>query len=127
MSTVLVVEDNHLEIQLFKSFLETIGYDVLVATNGDDALELLAHHEVVLILMDLRLPGGMSGWDIAQRIRADLSIVYIPIILMTAHDFPNDKQRVLDIGCEGLIIKPINMRLLRELIQEYDSHGETKV
>ena len=107
-----------LEIRLFTSFLETIGYD---------ALDLLAHHDVVLVLMDLRLPGGVSGWEIARRIRADLSVVYVPIILMTAHDFPNDKQRVLDIGCEGLIIKPINMRLLRELIQEYDSRGETKV
>lgn len=126
MDTILIVEDNDLEIHLFRSVLQSVGYEVLVAINGQQAVALLQECHPSLILMDIRLPGGISGWDVAHDIKAEYSLSDIPIILMTAHDFPDDKQNAIDLGCQDYLVKPINMTWLKSAVQAYIA-GRTSV
>lgn len=126
MDTILIVEDNDLEIKLFKSFLANIGYNILIATNGQDTYALLEEYHPSLILMDLRLPGGISGWDIAHTIKSHYQLSEIPIILMTAYDFPDDRRRAQELGCADFICKPINMKSLKQQVQAF-LEGKTQV
>lgn len=121
----MIVEDNDLEVHLFRSVLQSLDYNVVVASNGQEAFDLLDHYHPALILMDIRLPGGISGWDIAHEVKSS-QLAHIPIVMMTAHGFPDDKQHMLELGCEDYLIKPIDVTSLRTAIPAHIA-GRTSV
>ncbi|WP_147303775.1 response regulator [Parvularcula marina] len=116
--TVLVVEDNELNMKLFHDLLDVQGYRVLQAMNGPDALILAREHMPDLILMDIQLP-EQSGLDVTREIKADEELRAIPVIAVTAFAMKSDEQRIRDGGCEDYIAKPISVPVFLEKVKRY--------
>jgi len=105
---VLLVEDNEDNLQLVRFLLERDGYEVLCAHNGREGLALARQKLPNLILMDLSLP-EIDGWEAAQLLKADQKTASIPLLALTAHTLPGDRQRALSMGFDGYLSKPIDV------------------
>ena len=116
--TVLIVEDNELNMKLFNDLLEAHGYATLKTRNGMDALGLTRAHRPSLILMDIQLP-EVSGLDVIKWIKADDQICHIPVIAITAFAMQGDEARIREGGCEAYIAKPIAVSNFLETISRY--------
>jgi CheY-like chemotaxis protein len=106
---ILVVEDNPMNMELFKDLLEVQGYEVHEATNGQEALDQVKSNEFDLILMDVQLP-GMDGLTATKMIREDPKNKDIPIIALTSYAMKGDEQRMKEAGCNAYIAKPIDTK-----------------
>ena len=106
--TVLVVEDNELNMKLFRDLLDAFGYDTVECRDGVRAIDLAREHKPNLIIMDIQLP-EVSGLDITRWIKDDPELVDIPILAVTAFAMRADEQRVKEAGCEGYLSKPIQI------------------
>jgi two-component system, cell cycle response regulator DivK len=106
--TVMIVEDNELNMKLFHDLLTAHGYETLQTNNGLNAMELAREHMPDLILMDIQLP-EVSGIDVIKWIKEDESLRKIPVIAVTAFAMKGDEERIRDAGCEGYISKPISV------------------
>lgn len=115
--TVLVVEDNELNMRLFCDLLDAFGFDTLQCRDGGKAVELARQYKPDLIVMDIQLP-EVSGLDITRWIKDDESIRDIPVLAVTAFAMRADEQRVREAGCEGYLSKPIQMRSFLNTVQE---------
>jgi two-component system cell cycle response regulator DivK len=104
--TILVVEDNELNMKLFHDVLEAHGYNVLQTGDGIEALTLVRQHRPDLIVMDIQLP-QVGGLEITRRIKNDDDLKAIPIIAVTAFAMKGDQARILESGCEAYIAKPM--------------------
>lgn len=116
--TVLIVEDNELNMKLFHDLLDVQGYRVLMADNGTDALDLARDELPDLILMDIQLP-EKSGLDVTREIKADQNIAHIPVIAITAFAMKTDEQRIRDGGCEDYLAKPISVPIFLDKVKRY--------
>lgn len=116
--TILIVEDNELNMKLFHDLLEVQGYRVLQAENGTDAMSLVASDRPDLILMDIQLP-GRSGLDVTREIKANPDTADIPVIAVTAFAMKSDEQRIRDGGCEDYIAKPISVPVFLNKVKTY--------
>ena len=117
-SPVLVVEDNDMNMKLFRDVLQATGYDTLEATTGEDALELARTRSVALVLMDVQLP-GIDGVEALARLRADERTSSIPVLALTAQAMFGDAQRFLDAGFDGYLSKPVD---IAELVAVVKTH-----
>ena len=106
--TVLVVEDNDLNMKLFHDLLEAHGYQILQTKNGRDALRLAREHHPDLILMDIQLP-EISGLEVTKLIKSDVSLRQIPVVAVTAFAMKGDEEKIREGGCEAYIAKPISV------------------
>jgi len=118
--TVLIVEDNDLNMKLFNDLLEAHGFNTLKTASGIEALELARLHRPNLILMDIQLP-EVSGEVVIQWIKADEAIKHIPIIAVTAFAMKGDEERILSKGCEAYLSKPISIVKFIEVVKLYVS------
>ena len=116
--TVLIVEDNELNMKLFNDLLEASGYRTLQTRNGFDAIELARKHRPDLILMDIQLP-EVSGLDVTRWIKEDDELRSIPIIAVTAFAMKGDEERIRAGGCEAYISKPISVTKFLETVRHY--------
>jgi two-component system cell cycle response regulator DivK len=116
--TVLIVEDNELNMKLFNDLLEAHGYATLKTGNGIEALELARAHKPDLILMDIQLP-VLDGYESTRRIKADPALKHIPIIAVTSYALSGDEAKTRAAGCDGYIAKPFSPRQLLAKINEY--------
>ncbi len=116
--TVLIVEDNELNMKLFHDLLEAYGYETLEARTGPEALKLAAQHRPDLILMDIQLP-EVSGLEVTQKIKANPDLAEIPIIAVTAFAMKGDEERIRQGGCEDYIAKPISVASFLEKVKRY--------
>ncbi|MBF0549542.1 MAG: response regulator [Deltaproteobacteria bacterium] len=107
--TVLVVEDNEINMKLVKTLLIIRNYVVLEAGDGEQGIELARIHKPDLILMDIQLP-GMDGLTATQTIKGETELSCIPIVALTSHAMLGDEERALAAGCSGYITKPIDTR-----------------
>ena len=115
MTTVLIVEDNPANMKLAGFLLEGAGYQVLRATDALTGIDMAKAYMPDLILMDIQLP-GMDGLAATRLLRADSSTRQIRIIALTAYAMKGDRERILDMGFEGYIAKPIRYQeFLREV------------
>ena len=116
---ILLVEDNEVNRRVGLRVLEKAGYRVLVATNGREALEVIAHQPVRLILMDVQMP-EMDGFETTAAIRKleNRSGRHLPIIAMTAHAMAGDREKCLEAGMDGYISKPIRARDLVTMVRK---------
>jgi len=101
---VLVVDDSLTTRMLEKSILESAGYDVDVASSGEEGLDIIRRKPFALILCDVEMP-GIDGFTFVERIRADTALRDIPAILVTSRSAPEDRQRGRDVGAHGYIVK----------------------
>ena len=115
--TVLVVEDNELNLELVEYLLEEAGYEVRRAMDAEQTRRALAHEVPDLILMDMQLP-GTDGLTLVAGIRRDERTRRVPTIALTAHAMRGDRERFLEGGCDGYIAKPIDVGSFVGQIQE---------
>ncbi|MBO6756161.1 MAG: response regulator [Roseibium sp.] len=116
--TVLIVEDNELNMKLFHDLLEAHGYATLQTRTGLEALELTREHKPDLILMDIQLP-EVSGLEVTKWIKEDDELASIPIIAVTAFAMKGDEERIRQGGCEAYISKPISVARFLETVRSY--------
>jgi two-component system, cell cycle response regulator DivK len=110
-ATVLLVEDNEDNLRIYSTFLTYSGYRVLEAADGEAGLALARSELPDVILMDVSIP-KMDGYEVTRRLKSDPATAQIPVIALTAHALPSDRDRALDAGCDGYIPKPAEPRLV---------------
>jgi two-component system, cell cycle response regulator DivK len=115
---VLIVEDNELNMKLFNDLLITIDCEVIQCLDPLAALNLIQVNMPNLILMDIQLP-KISGLDIIKWVKEDSSLSHIPIIAITAFALKEDKDKILALGCEDYMSKPISMQPFLDKVNEY--------
>lgn len=116
--TVLVVEDNELNMKLFHDLLEAHGIGTVETSNGNEVLDLAREHNPDLILMDIQLP-EVSGLDVTKWLKDDDELKHIPVIAVTAFAMKGDEQKIREGGCEDYISKPISVTHFIEVIQKH--------
>ncbi|MCC7260569.1 MAG: response regulator [Alphaproteobacteria bacterium] len=115
---ILIVEDNELNLKLFRDLLEAHGYETLETKDGMEALRLAHENSPDLILMDIQLP-EISGLDITRRLKAESVTSAIPVIAVTAFAMRDDEQKILQAGCEAYISKPISIMPFLETVKKF--------
>ena len=117
---ILVVEDNEDTREILLYRLRSMGsYEVLLASNGKEALEMAARSHPDLIIMDLKMP-VMDGWDATKELRRTEWGKDLPVIALTAQAMERDEQKALDAGCSDYIAKPIlDYAILRKKIEKF--------
>ena len=108
VKTVLIVEDNELNMKLFNDLLEAHGYRVLQTREGLSALDIAREHKPDLILMDIQLP-EVSGIEVTKWLKEDDDLRSIPVVAVTAFAMKGDEQKIREGGCEAYISKPISV------------------
>ncbi len=116
--TVLIVEDNELNMKLFNDLLVAHGYETIQTRSGTEALGLARQHKPDLILMDIQLP-EVSGLDVTRWIKEDDELHAIPVVAVTAFAMKGDEERIRKGGCEAYISKPISVAKFLETIRRY--------
>lgn len=116
--SVLIVEDNELNMKLFHDLLEASGIKILQTRNGADALEVAKRERPDLIVMDIQLP-EMSGLEVTERIKADPDLRPIPVIAVTAFAMKGDEERIREAGCEAYLSKPISIDRFIETVKQF--------
>jgi two-component system cell cycle response regulator DivK len=116
--TVLIVEDNELNMKLFHDLLDAHGYRTLQTRNGFDALALAREHRPHLILMDIQLP-EVSGLEVTKWLKDDEGLRDIPVIAVTAFAMKGDEERIRQGGCEAYISKPISIGTFLDTVRRY--------
>ncbi len=125
--TVLVVEDNDINMKLFHDVLEVSGYNVLQAKDGMEGWRMEREHRPDVILMDIRLP-GVSGLDVTKWLKNDEDLRSIPVIAITAFATAGHEEKFREGGCNAYIPKPISVpdflqtveRLAKPLVAEWE-------
>jgi two-component system cell cycle response regulator DivK len=116
--TILIVEDNELNMKLFNDLLEAHGYKTVQTRSGTEALELARSHKPDLILMDIQLP-EVSGLQVTQWIKEDPGLRHIPVIAVTAYAMKGDEEKIRAGGCEAYLSKPISIVKFLETVRAY--------
>ncbi|WP_457207907.1 response regulator [Nocardioides sp. P5_C9_2] len=117
-ATVLVVEDNRLNMKLVRDVLRFAGYDVVEAVTGEEGVELALAVRPDLVLMDLQLP-GIDGSEALRRIRRSGPEAVMPVVAVTASAMPADREAATAAGFDGFLEKPINARALPALVASF--------
>ncbi|MFM6191908.1 MAG: response regulator [Planktothrix sp.] len=116
MVKILLVEDNEMNRDMLKRRLVRKGYEVLIAVDGAEGVELARSMMPNLILMDMSLP-VMDGWEATRQIKADAKTGSIPVIALTAHAMAGDREKCLKAGCDDYDTKPVEFPRLLEKIE----------
>ena len=116
--TVLIVEDNELNMKLFHDLLDAHGYQTLQTRSGNEALQIARERRPDLILMDIQLP-EVSGLEVTRWLKDDEELREIPVVAVTAFAMKGDEQRIRQGGCEAYISKPISIGTFLETVRRY--------
>ncbi|OYX15180.1 MAG: two-component system response regulator [Rhizobiales bacterium 32-66-8] len=116
--TVMIVEDNELNMKLFHDLLEAHGYRTVETRNGIEAMGLAREHRPDLILMDIQLP-EVSGLEVTKWLKADPELKAIPVVAVTAFAMKGDEERIRAGGCEAYLSKPISVAKFLETVRQY--------
>lgn len=108
---ILLVEDNEMNYDMLSRRLTRKGYEVVIATDGEQGVEMAAQVAPQLVLMDMSLP-KIDGWEATRRIRANAATAAVPIIALTAHAMAADRDKALEAGCDDFDTKPIDIERL---------------
>lgn len=110
--------------ELVRFILEKNGYDTFLAMNGRDGVNAAKKQSPDLIIMDLSMP-EMDGWTAIRLIKENVTISSIPLIALTAHALPGDRQRAMDSGCDEYVTKPMDLLELIETVDSWISKQKT--
>ena len=116
--TVLIVEDNELNMKLFNDLVETRGHRIVQTRSGVEAVDIARRHRPDLILMDIQLP-EVSGLEVTQWLKDDADLRHIPVIAITAFAMKGDEEKILRGGCEAYLSKPISVVKFFETIDHF--------
>ncbi|HET9224047.1 MAG TPA: response regulator, partial [Roseiflexaceae bacterium] len=113
---ILLVEDDAINRDVLSRYLTLVGYDIIIAVNGVQALDLAQTQRPDIILMDMRLP-LMDGWQTTRMLKDSPSTAMIPVIALTAYALDDERQKCFDAGCDAYESKPVDMPHLLASIQ----------
>lgn len=116
MAKILLVEDNEMNRDMLSRRLKRKGYEVVMALDGKEGVDMARSEAPGLILMDMSLP-VLDGWEATRQIKADPEMRNIPVIALTAHAMAGDKDKSLEAGCDDYDTKPIDLKRLLGKIQ----------
>lgn len=116
--TVLIVEDNELNMKLFHDLLDAHGYATLQTKDGMEALAMVRKHRPDLILMDIQLP-EVSGLEVIKWIKEDDNLRTIPVVAVTAFAMKGDEEKMREGGCDAYIAKPISVGKFIETVKQF--------
>ena len=116
--TILVIEDNELNMKLVRSLLKMGKHNMLEAMDAENGMRIAREQKPALILMDIQLP-GMDGLSATKILKADPVLQKIPIVALTSHAMEGDDKRALAAGCDGYIAKPIDTKNFLTTIGQY--------
>ena len=122
--SILVVEDNELNMRLFCDLLDAFGYKTYQSRDGVDTLDIAREKKPDLIVMDIQLP-EVSGLDITRWIKDDKELAGIPVLAVTAFAMRADEERVREAGCEGYMSKPIQIASFQRAVDDLVSKGRS--
>ena len=112
MALILLVEDDLLNREMISRYMMIQGFDVIIAVDGGQAVELAQAHIPDLILMDMGLP-ILSGWQATERLKAAPNTSAIPVVALTAYAMAEDRERAFAVGCDEFETKPVNFLQLK--------------
>jgi CheY-like chemotaxis protein len=118
IKTILVVEDNKLNMKLVNGLIKIGKYRMIEAIDAESGIELIREQRPDLVLMDIQLP-GMDGLSATKIIKEDPDLKDIPIVALTSYAMQGDKEKALAAGCTGYIAKPIDTRKFLETVSQY--------
>jgi len=118
MTTILVVEDNEMNRDMLSRRLQRRGYELLIAVDGQQGVDLATSEQPDLILLDMSLP-VLDGWSAARVLKDQGATKAIPIIALTAHAMQGDREKALDAGCDEYDTKPVEFKRLMTKIQSF--------
>ncbi len=116
MSKLLLVEDNEMNRDMLSRRLKKKGYEVVMAFDGKQGVEMASDQAPELILLDMSLP-IMDGWEAAGHLKANPETQSIPIIALTAHAMAGDKEKAMEAGCDDYDTKPVDFKRLLQKIE----------
>lgn len=116
--TILLVEDHEDNRIVYSTILQHFGYRVLLAGDGAEGVRLAREDHPDLILMDVSIP-VMDGWEATRTLKADPATAMIPVIALTAHALQSDRDRAVEVGCDGYLAKPVEPRRVLEEVQRF--------
>lgn len=125
MTRILVVEDDDMLQEILAERLRLRDYEVDVAGNGQEAIDLALAKKPAVILMDMRLP-IMTGWEATQKLKSLPETKRIPVIALTAHSLVGDREKSLAAGCDDYEPKPVNFDRLVRKIEQFVSEGHDR-
>jgi len=116
--TILIVEDDPKSLTLLRDLLQVSGYKTIEATDGKQGVELTKSKKPDLILMDIMMP-EMDGIEATRILKADVTTRNIPILALTSYAMKGDKERILEVGCDGYLSKPFDIQKALKMVTEY--------
>jgi two-component system, cell cycle response regulator DivK len=116
MAKILLVEDNEMNRDMLSRRLRRRGYEVIAAGDGREGIVMALAEPVDLILMDMSLP-VLDGWQATRQLKADPCTRPIPVIALTAHAMPGDREKALGAGCDDYDTKPVDFSRLVDKIE----------
>ncbi|MGA7382682.1 MAG: response regulator [Terriglobales bacterium] len=118
MNKILIAEDNPVNRELLRELLESRGYSVTEASNGQEALRSIEQSRPDVLLLDLNMP-VLDGFGAVRKIRENPSLASLPVVAVTAYAMQGDREKVLTSGFDGYLSKPIQSRLLFEELDRF--------
>ncbi len=118
MKKILVAEDDPASREFLVEVLDGLGYEVIVAENGEEALRKAFATSPDLILLDIQMP-LLDGYGVLRRLREDARFAATPILTLTAYAMPEEREKTLRAGFDAHLSKPLNVSALREEIERY--------
>lgn len=117
MARILLVEDNEMNRDMLSRRLQRKGFEVLLAGDGQEGVDIAKKEIPQLVLMDMNLP-ILDGWEATRQLKADESTKNIPVIALTAHAMLHDREHILEVGCDDYETKPVDFARLVEKIEK---------
>ena len=118
MTKILLVEDNEMNRDMLSRRLMKKGYEVVIAVDGKEGVDMAHSENPEIILLDMSLP-VMDGWTAAGQLKGDPATHAIPIIALTAHAMAGDREKALEAGCDDYDTKPVEFKRLLGKIQAF--------
>jgi len=115
---ILIVEDAPKNLKLARDLLMVSGYTTIEATDGEQGVELARTKKPDLILMDVQMP-KMNGLEATRILKADTTTSNIPVLALTSYAMKGDKERILEVGCNGYLAKPFDIQELLKQVAKY--------
>jgi len=115
---ILLVEDNEDNRIVYSTILKHFGYDVIEALNGEEGIAKARTQHPNLVLMDISIP-VIDGWEATQVLKHDPDTKHIPVIALTAHALASDREKAMEVGCDGYLAKPCEPRAVVAEVQRF--------
>ncbi len=115
---VLLVEDNEDNRIVYSTILRHFGYEVSEALNGEEGIAKARTQQPDIVLMDISIP-VIDGWEATQVLKHDPATKHIPIIALTAHALASDREKAMEVGCDGYLAKPCEPRAVVAEVQRF--------